>query len=286
MKLGDWTFRVISDGEFRLDGGAMFGIVPRVLWEKEKPADALHRIPLALNCLLAEKGDRRILVDVGIGDRWDARQREIYGMDRRPGQLITRLQDLGVPAESVTDVILTHLHFDHAGGALHDLAHRMEPAFPRATWWLQRQQWEWAQRPSERDRGSFRPEDFGALADTGRLELLDGAVEPLPEVRVLPLGGHTPGMQAVEFHTTGGVVAFLADLVPFAANVHIPWVAAYDLNPLLSVREKRQFLSRAVEDDFLLVLQHDTVHDACRVAFDGKRFRVRETLTLVEAASA
>jgi glyoxylase-like metal-dependent hydrolase (beta-lactamase superfamily II) len=193
---------------------------------------------------------------------------------------------MNVGAESITDVVLTHLHYDHAGGALHDLARRMEPAFPRATWWVQRQQWEWAQNPSERDAGSFRTEDFVALAETGRLELLDGAVEIMPEVRVLPLGGHTPGMQVVEFHTAQGVVAFMADLIPFKANVHIPWVAAYDLNPLLSVREKRQFLSRAVEDDYLLVLSHEAEDEACRVTFDGKRFQVREALSLREVPSS
>jgi glyoxylase-like metal-dependent hydrolase (beta-lactamase superfamily II) len=283
MRMGAWTFQIISDGEFRLDGGAMFGIIPRVLWQRQNPPDDDNRIALALHCLLAEGHGRRILVDTGIGDRWDARQREMYGMDRRPGQLLTALRERGIAPDSITDVILTHLHFDHAGGALLDYADRMEPSFPHATWWVQRQHWDWARSPSERDRGSFRPEDFLALADTGRLELVEGSREILPEIRVWPAAGHTPGMQIVEFHTEEGVLAFVADLIPFTANVHVPWVAAYDLNPLLSVSEKRQFLSRAVEGDYLLVLQHDPVHQACRVSFANGRFQVREILALEEA---
>ena len=187
--------------------------------------------------------------------------------------------------ESITDVLLTHLHFDHAGGACLDLADGMAPAFSDARWWVQRSHWEWARNPSERDSGSFRPEDFEALAGTGRLELVEGNVEILPELRVTPVGGHTPGMQIPEFHTEKGTLVFLADLIPSAAHVHLPWVAGFDLNPLLSLSEKRQLLSRAVEDDYLLVFQHDPDHEACRVEFSEGRFQARETLTLAEAAN-
>jgi glyoxylase-like metal-dependent hydrolase (beta-lactamase superfamily II) len=286
MRLGDWTFKIFSDGFFKLDGGATFGIVPKPLWEKQMPADALNRVPVALRCLVAEGHGRRVLIDTGIGDRWDARQREIYGMDRRAGQLLTELDEAGLDRESITDVVLTHLHFDHAGGACLDLAEGMAPAFPAATWWLQRQHWDWAHHPSERDDASFRPDDFEVLADTGRLELVDGHVEILPDLRVTPVSGHTPGMQIVEFHTTGGVLVFLADLIPSAAHIHLPWVAGFDLNPLLSVSEKRQLLSRAVEDNYLLVFQHDPVNESCRVAFTDGRFHARELGDLATVARA
>ena len=277
MQLGDWTFKIFSDGFFRLDGGASFGIVPKPRWEKRIPADDRNRIPVALRCLLAEGHGHRVLIDTGIGDRWDAKQRDIYGMNRRAGQLLTELEAAGIGRDSITDVVLTHLHFDHAGGNCLDLSDGMVPAFSAARWWVQRQHWDWAHNPSERDRASFRPDDFDVLADTGRLELVDGHVEILPELRVAPAGGHTPGMQVPEFHTSEGTLVFLADLIPTAANVHLPWVSGFDLNPLLSLSEKRSLLSRAVEDDYLLVFQHDPVHETCRVCFREGRFEVCET---------
>jgi glyoxylase-like metal-dependent hydrolase (beta-lactamase superfamily II) len=283
MQLGDWSFRIISDGHFRLDGGASFGIVPKPLWQKHQPADDRNRIRVALRCLLAEGHGRRVLVDTGIGDRWDARQRDIYGMDRRAGQLLTELDAAGIARESITDVVLTHLHFDHAGGACLDVD-EMTPAFPEARWWVQRQHWDWAHNPSERDRASFRPEDFDPLAGSGRLELVDGHEEILPGLRLTPVSGHTPGMQVPEFHTDRGTLVFLADLIPSVAHVHLPWVAGFDLNPLLTLSEKRQLLSRAVADDYLLVLQHDPDHEACRVGFTDGKFHARETGDLTALA--
>jgi glyoxylase-like metal-dependent hydrolase (beta-lactamase superfamily II) len=277
MQLGDWTFKLFSDGFFRLDGGASFGIVPKPMWEKRIGADELNRIPVALRCLVAEGHGRRVLIDTGIGDRWDGKQRELYGMDRRAGQLLTDLDQAGITRDSITDVLLTHLHFDHAGGSCLDLADGMAPAFPEARWWVQRQHWDWAHRPSERDRGSFRLDDFEVLADTDRLELVDGIAEIMPGLRVSPVSGHTPSMQIPEFHTSEGTLVFLADLIPSVAHIHLPWVAGYDLNPLLSISEKRALLSRAVEDDYLLIFQHDPEHEACRVAFEDGRFTARWT---------
>ncbi|MEZ4387336.1 MAG: MBL fold metallo-hydrolase [Candidatus Krumholzibacteriia bacterium] len=279
MRIGPWTFRLFSDGLIRLDGGAMFGVVPKSLWEKQIPADGLNRIPLALRCLFAEGHGRRVLVDTGIGDRWDARQRDRLGMTRRAGELLTQLEEAGVARDSITDVVLTHLHFDHAGGAVLD-SDGLVPAFPAATYWLQRQQWDWAHRPSERDSASFRPEDYEVLASAGRLELVDGVVEILPGLRLTPVSGHTPGQQITEFHTADGVLVFLADLIPTLAHVHLPWVAGYDLNPLITLSEKRQFLSRAAADRYRLVFQHDSVHETCRVEFADGRFMPVEVSAL------
>jgi glyoxylase-like metal-dependent hydrolase (beta-lactamase superfamily II) len=283
MQLGDWNFRLFSDGAFRLDGGASFGIVPKPLWEKQIPADARNRVPVALRCLLAERDGRRILVDTGIGDRWDAKQRDIYGMERRAGQLLTELESAGIARESITDVVQTHLHFDHVGGACLDMANGMVPAFAEARWWVQRQHWDWAHHPSERDGGSFRPEDFEVLARTGRLELVEGAAEVVPGLRLLPVHGHSPGMHVPEFQTGQGTLVFLGDLIPTTAHVHLPWVSGFDLNPLLTLSEKRQLLTRAVEDDFLLVFQHDPVHETCRVDFREGRFQARAVVPFAEA---
>lgn len=284
MRLGDWTFTLLSDGLFRLDGGASFGVVPKPLWEKKLPADDRNRVPAALRCLLAEGHGRRVLVDAGIGDRWDAKQRDIYGMERRAGQLLTELGAAGIDRDSITDVVLTHLHFDHVGSACLDLADGITPAFTQARWWVQRQQWDWARRPSERDRASYRAEDFEVLADTGRLELLDGAAEIYPGLRLTPAHGHTPGMQIAEFRSSQGTLVFMADLIPTAAHLHLPWIAGFDLNPLLALSEKRQLLSRAVEDDYVLVFQHDSRHEACRVAYRDGRFEAREFMRLSKGA--
>jgi len=280
MKMGDWEFRAFSDGRFKLDGGAMFGVVPKVFWEKHHPADERNRIDLVLRCLLAEGGGRRVLVDTGLGDRWDDRQTDIFAIERRPNQLLAELAEAGLARESITDVVLTHLHFDHAGGSVRRGDDGLEPTFPNARYWVQRRQWDWAQEPSERDRASFRADDFAVLADKGRLELVDGAREIMPGVRVTPISGHTPGQQMIEFATGEGTVVYVGDLIPFLSQLHVPWIMGFDLNPLLTVTEKKQFLTRAVEDGYVLVFEHDPVHEAATVAFADGKFRHDEVFTL------
>lgn len=282
MRLADWTFRAFHDGRFKLDGGAMFGVVPKVLWQQKHPADDRNRIDLDLRCLLAESPGRRILVDTGMGERWSAKQQDMYALVRRPNQLVAELAEAGITRESITDVILTHLHFDHAGGVLRTGPDGLEPVFPSARHWVQKRHWEWAAHPSERDQGSFRDEDFLALKEKGNLQLVDGVAEIMPGVRVTPLSGHTPGQQMVEFATAAGRVAYVGDLLPFLSQVHVPWIMGYDLNPLLTVTEKRQFLTRAAEDGIILVFEHDPVHEAATVAFKDGRFQPAEVFTLAE----
>jgi len=282
MKRGGWTFRAFTDGSFRLDGGAMFGVVPRVMWEKHHPPDERNRIELARRCLLADTEGRRVLVDAGAGDRWEEKQRGIYAFARRPGQLLAELAAAGVAPESITDVVFSHLHFDHCGGAVRGLPDGLQPAFPRARHWVQKRHWEWAQRPSERDRASFRADDFAPLAAAGLLELVDGAREIVPGVRVTPVSGHTPWQQMVEFHTGHGTVVFCADLLPFASHLQVPWIMGFDLNPLLTLNEKKEFLSRAAEDGYTLVFQHDPVVEACGVEYRDDRFHPVPPFTLAE----
>ncbi len=282
MKLGDWTFRTFHDGCFKLDGGSMFGVVPKVMWAKQHPADEKNRIDLDLRCLLVDNGDKRILVDTGMGERWDEKKTEIFSLVRRPNQLVAELAEEGITRESVTDVILTHLHFDHAGGALRLGANGLEPVFPNARYWVQKRHWDWAGHPSERDQASFRRDDFGLLEEAGLLELIDGAREIMPGVRVTPVSGHSPGQQVVEFHTGQGVLAYVADLIPFLSQLHVPWIMGFDLNPLLTITEKKQFLTRAVEDRIIVVFEHDPVHEAATVKFEKGRFLPDEIFTLAE----
>ncbi|PID79110.1 MBL fold metallo-hydrolase [bacterium DOLZORAL124_64_63] len=283
MKLGEWQFRAVHDGRFKLDGGAMFGVVPKIFWEKQHPADDMNRIELDLRCLLAEHGTRRILVDVGMGDRWDARKVGVFDLRRRPNHLVAELAEAGITRESITDVILTHLHFDHSGGLLRAADDgTLEPVFPNATVWLQRRHWEWAANPSPRDRASFRPADFGLLKDNEKLRLVEGRAEILPGVVVMPVSGHTPGQQMVEFHTGERTLVYCADLIPFRSQVHVPWIMGFDLNPLLTVTEKQNFLTRAVEDGYILVFEHDPLHEACTVVFADGKFQPAQTFTLAQ----
>ncbi len=285
MKLGDWKFRAFHDGRFKLDGGAMFGVVPKIFWERKHPADEMNRIDLDLRCLLVEHGERRILVDTGMGDRWSEKQLGIFGLERRPNQLVAELAEAGITRESITDVVLTHLHFDHCGGTLREDEGQLLPIFSNARHWVQKRHWEWAAAPSERDRASFRAEDFQALAEHGQLQLIDGANEIIPGVRVTPVSGHTPGQQIVEFHTGNGVLAFVADLLPFLSQVHVPWIMGFDLNPLLTVTEKKQFLTRAVEDRYILVFEHDHVNEAATIKFEDGKFQPDLVFDLADAPS-
>jgi glyoxylase-like metal-dependent hydrolase (beta-lactamase superfamily II) len=282
MILGDWTFRVFTDGLFRLDGGSMFGVVPRVMWQKHHPADETNRIQLTLRCLLAESSNKRVLVDTGIGDSWDEKGKKIFAIERQPHHLLGELKDAGVDPASITDVVLTHLHFDHCGGAVQTIDEGSRPTFPQARHWVQQQHWDWACNPTERDRASFRPTDFKPLLEAGLLEKVDGAREIMPGIRVTPISGHTPGQQMVEFHTDAGVVVYCADLIPFASQVHVPWIMGFDLNPLLTLNEKKEFLSRAAEEGYVLVFEHDPVIEAGVVGFNNGKFELAESFNLDE----
>ena len=285
MKLGDGTFRVFCDGQFKLDGGSMFGVVPKVMWEKPHSADDRNRIDLTLRCRLAEHGDRRILVDAGIGDRWGEKETGIFAMQRRPNQLIAELAEAGITRESITDVILTHLHFDHCGGVMRIVDGDLQPNFPQARHWIQKRQWDWASNPTDRDRASFRIQDFEPLQAAGLLELVDAVQEIIPGVSAIPVNGHTPGQQLVEFDTGQGIVAYCGDLIPFLSQLHVPWIMGFDLNPLLTITEKKQFLTRAVEDRFILVFEHDPLNEAATVKFNDGRFQPDEIFTLAAGQS-
>jgi glyoxylase-like metal-dependent hydrolase (beta-lactamase superfamily II) len=221
-------------------------------------------------------------VDTGIGDRWDEKGKKIFAIDRRTGHLVGELAADGVSPESITDVILTHLHFDHCGGAVRRGDSGPVPTFPRARHWVQKRHWQWAQNPTERDQASFRHEDFQPLADAGQLELVDGRQEILPGVVVAPISGHTPSQQMVEFYTPEGVVVYCGDLIPFASQVHTPWIMGFDLNPLLTLNEKKEFLSRAVEENYILVFEHDPEVEAGTVKFDDGKFLIADAFNLSE----
>lgn len=284
LTLGDWTVRTLETGSLGLDGGAMFGSVPKPLWSRTNPADDRNRIRLAMRCLLLEGHGRRILVDVGMGDKFSAKLLEIYAVDSKP-TLEDSLHAAGVEPATITDVVLTHLHFDHAGGATVQTPTGLAPRFPRARWYVQRRNWENAHAPNPRERASYMLENFDPLAEAGVLELWDGPRSPWPGVSVFTADGHTRGQQLVRVEGGGGVVYFVADLIPTAAHVRIPFVMGYDIACIETMEEKRALLGRAVEERAWICLEHDPEFAFARpVALDDDF--AFETKILASAATA
>jgi len=255
----------LSDGRFALDGGAMFGIVPKPLWSQKIAADDQNRIPMALRCLLVQTDQRLILVDTGMGPRWSNREREIYAIDRADHDLVRDLASVGFSPDDVTDVVLTHLHFDHAGGVLQGAASGNALTFGRATHHLQRRHLEWARQASEKDRGSFRNDDIARLLDSGRVELRDGAGAIAPGVEVRVSDGHTVAQQLVRVSDDSHTLLYCGDIIPTSAHIRLPWIMGYDLQPLTTLVEKKELLAQAAAGDWLLVFEHDPVVAACHL---------------------
>ena len=282
MLIGEWEVFAVETGRIRFDGGAMFGTVPKVVWEKSFPADDRNRVDLSMRCLLLQGYNRRVLVDVGAGDKWSPELRERYGIELVPGGLRGALTVGGVPPEGITDVILTHLHFDHAGGAtMRDEAGAIVPAFPNARVHVQRRNLEWARKPNERERASYLPENFEPLDEHEMLKLIDGSAEVLPGVTVTLSNAHTEGMQLVRIAGDGEdgqpvELWYTADLVPTASHEHLPWIAAYDLNALGVLEEKRALLGGIAGRNAWLVYEHDAHCVASKVQWNGTRFEAIE----------
>jgi glyoxylase-like metal-dependent hydrolase (beta-lactamase superfamily II) len=265
--LGDLRIHALLAGTQRLDGGAMFGVVPKPLWERRIAADDRNRIPLAMRCLLIETPQALVLIDNGAGNKESAKFKEIYGLDNeasRPALHPTRLEEamaaVGFRPEDVDIVIDTHLHFDHAGGNTRcDADGAVELAFPRARYQVQRGEFEWAHVRNERIQASYLPDNFDPVMAAGRFDFLEGDAEILPGVQVLHTPGHTPWHQSVLLRSGGETACFLADLIPTAAHLPLPWIMGYDVEPLVTLETKRQLLDRAQEEEWLLVFEHDPV---------------------------
>jgi len=263
--LGDYTLHLISDGTFRLDGGAMFGIVPKALWSKRYPCDEQNRITLATNTLLIRTGTKNILVDGGIGTKWSPKEREIYGIDQSAANIHRSLAAVGLRSSDIDIVIATHLHFDHVGHCTEpDPSGKVVPTFPNARYYARKDEWEFALAANERTRGSYRQENFVPLLETGRLELVDGKEhgadrEIVPGVRTVWAGGHTPSFQMVVVERGGKTACFPGDLIPTSRHVDPAWIMGYDTQPMETLAQKKALLPRAVEERWLLVFEHDPV---------------------------
>lgn len=265
MRFGDYECREIVLNRFLLDGGAMFGIIPKILWEKKIPADAKNRIPMVCRSLVIRGNGRCILVDAGIGDKLSEKWRRIYDVEDT-GTLPDRLAGVGLRPEEVTDVVLSHLHFDHTGGATAFQNGKTVPTFANAVYHIQKEQWDLAFQPSVRDRSSYMPENYLSLESEGRLNLIDGPVGGLFDgIDLIVSHGHTRGQQHLLVNDPAGALFFCGDMIPTAAHLPLSWLMAYDNEPLLLLTEKEEILGRAAEDGWMLCFAHDPVIGAARV---------------------
>jgi len=256
MHLGDFEVHYLDGGTFRLDGGAMFGVVPKVLWDKKSPPDEINRIRLRANSLLVRADRQNIIIETGNGTIWDPKQRAIFAIeDGDP--LVSSLRKFGVEPDQIDLVINTHLHFDHAGGNTRLQSDKIVPAFRNARYFVQRAELEHAMNPTERDRASYFAHHFQPIVESNQWNLLDGDAEIVPGIRVERIPGHNASIQAIILHSAGKSLAFVADLLPTRHHIPLPWIMAYDLYPLQSLETKRAWIPRLIKESSLVVFGHD-----------------------------
>ncbi len=280
MRIGPYDVFPIETGSFALDGGAMFGVVPRALWEKTNPPDEKNRIAMEARALLLVGKGRRILVDAGNGAKYDQKLSSIYKIDTGRAEILTSLKRHNLAPADITDVILTHLHFDHAGGATTRTGGKLVPTFPNAKHYVQYEQWLSALKPTERDRASYFAEDYLPLYERGLLQFTEGEMEVVPGIRVRCLHGHTAALQCPIISDGDTTLFYCADLVPTASHVQLPWIMAYDLRPLVTLEEKRRLLREAVDQKWILFFEHDPAIPAARVKEGDKGFAAGNAVKL------
>ncbi len=271
----------IPTGNLKLDGGAMFGVVPKSLWNKVYPADENNLINLSMRCLLIAEGDRRILIDNGIGDKQSEKFFSHYNLNG-DDSLEHSLAQYGYSTGDITDMFLTHLHFDHCGGSVKYKSDRsgFEPAFPNATYWISLPQWELAMNSNRRESASFLRENIIPIEESGRLNLFNQGGELFPGFEVRLFNGHTIG-QAIPFiRYKGRTIVYTADMLPTMAHLPLPYVMSYDTQPLITLREKEDFLGEAVDKDYILFFEHDLYNECCTLTRTEKGVGVKEVLTL------
>jgi glyoxylase-like metal-dependent hydrolase (beta-lactamase superfamily II) len=274
LALGDLRLHALNGGNFRLDGGAMHGVVPKTLWSRLVSCDEKNRVEYTTRVILIETAGRRVLVETGNGDKFPSKWKEIYGIyhDRA---VTHALAEIDVRPDDIDVVVMTHLHFDHAGGttarARGGAADAVEPVFRRARHVVQRREWQDATHPHERNRASYLAENILPLEQAHLVELVDGEVEVAPGVRVIPTPGHTPGHQSVLLGPPGGPRAlFLGDVVPTALHTRLPFIMAYDLEPARTLETKRALFARAIDERWVVLWGHDRDHVGGRLGWDGE----------------
>lgn len=273
MKIGKYKLVIINSGSFGLDGGAMFGIIPKPLWQKTNPADDVNRVRLATRNLLLESDSKKIIIDTGMGSKWDEKSKNIYAIDEMLS-MNSALESKGLKAEDITDVFLTHLHFDHTGGSTFSVNAKFQPAFPNAKYYVQKQNYEWAINPSDRDRGSYIKENFQPLMDEGVLKFTNGNSMFDDEIEFLVINGHTFGQQMIKISDGINTILFCSDLMPFISHISLPYIMGYDLQPLVTLEEKLKYLKLALDENWKLFFGHDPDFAVATVKKLNERYAV------------
>ncbi len=273
MNLGEYRVEIIPDAEFRLDGGAMFGVVPRILWERLCPPDEVNRIVMTMNCLYIDTGKEKILVETGIGEKWNERETAIYGINRKRRFADSLFEIAGCRPEEITIVVNTHLHFDHAGGnTILNLNGEPVPQFPNARYLVSKRELIHAEDPHERDRASYIPANWKPLISAGRLEPIDDKYEVVPGLSVETVRGHSETMQTVRLDRGGRTLYGFADLIPTHHHVPMAWIAGFDLYPVETLEFKKRILPQASREDWICLFYHDIEMPLWKISGSGDKF--------------
>jgi glyoxylase-like metal-dependent hydrolase (beta-lactamase superfamily II) len=273
VRIGDVELTTLSDGHFRLDGGAMFGVIPKTLWSRRTTADDRNRIAMGIRPLLIRTAGRNVLIDAGVGDKLGPKEAEIYALDRAR-HLDVSLAEVGLTADDIDVVIATHLHFDHSGGFTSLIEGVVVPRFPRARYVVRRGEWDDATNPHERNRASYLFANYVPLLEAGVVDFIDDDGDVLPGISVWRTGGHTMHHQIVRIESGGQVAVFAADLLPTVAHLDLPWIMGYDLYPMDTLAYKRRFLAEAIAGEYVIFFEHDPTVAAGVIRTDGGRMLV------------
>lgn len=285
LQLGPFEMYTIEAGRFLLDGGAMFGVVPKTLWNRQIPADDKNRIKMAMRLLLirSHESGKIYLIDTGSGNKFDQKMSSIYGLDYEHSELINSLNSAGFKPEDVTDIIFSHLHFDHCGGTTtYDQNGNLKEVFPKATYHVNERHWTTANQPNEREKASFFPENINPIKESGRLNLVQDYHQFETGLTTLPMDGHTEGQQLPAIKHGDTTIIYVADLLPTAAHVPLPWVMGYDMKPIQTLEEKALFLKRASEENWYLFLEHDASNEVITVKQENGKYQMNLSISLID----
>ena len=282
MKIGNYKLYSIVTSQFSLDGGAMFGIIPKVIWEKEASADQLNRINMVTRSLLLIGNGRNIIIDTGNGDKWDKKYKSIYNIRLDKVNLNNSLSKVGLSPDNITDVICTHLHFDHAGGNTTYNNDQIVPTFPNAQYWVHKDNWDLANSPTEKDKGSYLEENWKVLAQNSMIKFINGKSDIFPGIDLFISNGHTTGMAHPIIKDSSKTVFYAADMFPMACHIPLNWIMAYDINPIQTIKEKKYLLSKIVDENWIIFFEHDPIRQEGTVKENNGKYDLKETVLISE----
>ena len=280
MKIGKYDLYSVETSEFGLDGGAMFGIIPKPVWEKKVSADELNRVNMVTRSLLLVSDEKKILIDTGNGTKWEEKYKQIYNINTDQYNIEKSLGKYGFSSEQITDVICTHMHFDHIGGNTKIKSGEVVPTFPNAKYWISEENWKLANHPSQKDAGSFIEHDWKVLAENQMIEIIDGREPFIEGIETFVTHGHTPGLLHPIVSDGSNKLFYGADIFPMVAHIPIPWVMAYDVQPVVTMEEKQKLLQKMEREDWILFFEHDPHIQACSVHKDGKHYKLNKEIKI------